>query len=587
VTGSARLAALFVAGCSLVGCSFVDAVPEPVANTCSIDSDCPSNRCEPCTGGGCEGDGMCVSPAPREAFDIAVQVIPSSDPGTPSAPSWTTSAFEITGPTNRDLSLPSHAQVVGQVRWQGAPVPAEIVLTRPGLPGRSAVTVRTTTFASPQVTADGEEIDFSARVALGHEYQIEVRPAAVYEETLGTEWFRMLPPMRGPTVDLRDVEPNAEGAVYIVPLSMAFPEDLQVSCGVGLTAGCKLVGRVVSQLAGEVVPEQNLQVRVVEAETETTVSSTALSQEDGSFELFITPGAGEWLLKVTGGEERPLFPNVTVDPALLFGGEALIEVPRPQEVVYSGTVFDSSDEPVVNAAVRFVSEEAVLDGARGLTGSFRASAITDERGDFAVDLLPGTYGVVITPTDNRLAVTTDSVIISESAGTTHLRGQNFTLPDRATLGGTVETADERMLPGVLVEAVALGRPGGEDVSRAALYNRSSDAQSYETGLFELRVDVGSYDLFFKPPAESRFGWLVVPGFEVGSVGATLVNRYLMEPPVPLRGVVRGADGVELRDAELRVFGRVEDEDGEERYVELGTTRSDETGTYELLLPPAL
>ena len=562
---------------TLAGCAdFGDAEPG-VVNECTSDDACAASaQCD-------DDEGLCVAET-SEPLEIAIEVIPPADLSGLPMPSWTTAPETLEGPLERDLQQPPHVDIVGQLRWRGERVPAEILFTRETLDGRPDARVRVSTLPEVQTIAE-MEADFVARLGPGRSYQVEVRPSSEAMPGTDTPWLRQLPPLRVAQVETPSVTTAEDGATsFVWPVELSYPEDLTPECGGERFAGCTLSGSVVDLVECDEVPEAGLQVRAVEVETGLTVSSTGLTDEEGRFSIVTSPNAGRYVLRVGGGEDG-LSPTISVDPAFLFGGELRIRVPRTERVVYQGRV-ESADGRGIGATLTFTANDVIEDS--GLGGSFSATVESRSEGSdigaFEVTLLAGTYEVVITPAEPGLAVIAEELRLTPTASGEPVRGQLFTLPERARFGGTVTTSGGERVPNVSVEAVALGVAEGDEVSPAAVYNRSSETVTDETGLFDLRLDLGRYDVFLKPPAESRYAWVVVPDRAVGSLDATFADVFELAAPVPVRGVVRSSGGAPLEGAEVRVYGRAS---AEERFVELGRARSDETGSYLLLVSPRL
>ncbi len=411
------------------------------------------------------------------------------------------------------------------------------------------------------------------RLEPGQLYDVEVKPRADTMPGTDTPWLRALPPMRFIGVVQT---PEAEGATIIRWRAMfPFPETLERPCEADVLSGCSLRGAVVIMEDGEAVGQTGLQVRAVGPDGN-TVSSTALTDEEGSFVLKVSPNTESFILRVTSGADRLLFPVVDADPAYL-SADLRIRVPEPRVIRYIGRVEGPANRGVASATLTFNSSDIGDDGD-GVQGSFRTTVTADDEGAFDVELLAGTYEVVITPSDLDLAVSTETVGIVPPASGDTLRGQLFALPRRARLGGSVTAPDMREMPGVAIEAVASGAPA--TVVPEAHHNRSSEALTFETGQFDLPLDVGAYDLFLRPPANSGFAWVVAPELVVGRVDSTLVARYQVDAPVPLAGDVTGPEGSSVAGGEVRAYAL-----DEGRFVEVGRARVDEFGHYEMLLPP--
>lgn len=551
-------ALLFVGACA----DFGDP-PLLVHNQCTTEMDCVASAA-------CE-ESICVS-TETDALEIAVRVVPSED--APTLPSWTENPFRLVRSIEHDVTLPHIVQIAGTLKWAGEErIPATITFSRPGLDGRPLDRVTVSTFTEPMRIGD-IDADFSVRLEAGAMYTVEVAPSAANMPDTEIPWLRTLPPMR----ILQLETPSSEGSA-IWPVELTYPP-FDTACS-SMFAGCSLAGTVVDS---DAEPQEGLQVRAVESATGRIVSSAALTDADGNFSIVTSPDAEAFVLRVTGGDERPLFPTVSVDPALLPPGETVrIRVPSAQLVTYRGTVQTEGGDGV-GATLTFQSDD-VFDEAVMLRGSFRTSASTEPNGSFEVELLAGTYEIVVSPTAGTYAPVADELRITPPmTGEPIVSGQLFITPERAVLGGTVRTASGEAFPGVQLEAVALGIQADDEMPRAAIYNRSSETTSGEIdGLFDLRLDVGVYDVFVKPPSESKYGWLVMPNYTVGSL-RTLANPFEIQPPVPVQGTVRDANGTEIPNAEITVLGRRE---GGERFVELGRARADENGFYRVLVSPRL
>ncbi len=592
----ARSAVGFVAvlGMLAEGCALTDDA-QVLVNSCSANSDCATGVCD---------NDICVTPS-TEPIEIGIEVIPATGPSGGAPVSWTFPPQTVTGPAQRDLALPSPLTVIGSVRWKGNRIPAELTFERQSpFAGGPVTRVKTSTVAEASVAADGTDSDYSARLVAGQSYAVTVVPTGeLAPEELGfgsqVPWLRVLPERRfvveGPS--------NQEASSGLVArVDVEWPDSIESPCAAGEDRGCALRGEIVS--VGEVdVAEPDLQVSAIEIESGNVVSSIAVTQDDGSFDMRISETAENYVIRVTGGTERPLFPALTVDPQRLIPGEQSlrIRVPRVEPISYVGLV-STADEmrtPVDGAIVTFESDN-VFDDEQQIVGRYRATATADEQGRFEAQLLPGMYDVVVTPSGSRdsmtsgdamvgsrdLAVVAESVRIMAPAQGTTVQGLAFVLPERATFGGTVASQDGRPMNGVPIQAVALGaaESTSDDV---ASHNRSSDSVTGDGGSFDLRLDLGRYDLFVQPPGESRFPWFAMPEVTVNQIGedAEPMRRNVnVRAPVPVRGMVLASDGSALAGAELRAYAIVEVE-GEARSIQIGETVTGDEGSYELLLPP--
>ncbi len=548
-------------------CSFSEPEAELVENRCSADADCGGAICD-------RAVGMCVTPS-TPTLRLAVEVTPASDPtgGTPTT--RVLGPFEIEGPGQQDLTLAPSINVIGDVRWAGLDeaIQATVRFTRrPEIEAAPRVTKETTTVPVPVEAADGMPADYAVRVLADREYDIVVEPTG--------EHAALLPPLR--------LSRPVPGGGDFVRIPLTYPDTFPALRGV-------VVGPDEEAVSG-------LQVQAVEVESGRVVSSTAVtapasSETPGEFEVHLDPGAASFVLRISGGPDEPLYPTLLADPAYFFPDEtgyARILVPMLSRITYRGRVTPKDDATgVPNAVLAFRSVD-VYDDTTGVTSSFRTTVTTGPSGTFEAEIYPGTYDIVVTPPPemrdasgdepvaSTLGVLFETLRILPPAMGDELVGQTFELPQRARLGGTVQTSDGRQVPGTTVQAVALNRPGEVP---AAPYNRSSDAVTDATGQFTLPLDLGSYDVTVKPPAESGFPWRIAPAMSFGS-STVIQNTFEIEAPVPLSGTVIGPgdEAPALAGAEIRAWVIFEEDGGAVRALPVARTTSREDGSYTLLLP---
>jgi len=579
----ARSAALLLLVGGLGGCGLALAPEDLPQNHCGGDADCSG------AGASCDSDRhMCVATVDAP-LRIGFSVLPAEDPlgGAPIKSVF--GASDVSTSTARDLDLSPRMTVVGTVRFQGEPVPAEVRFLRPSpIPGAEALSVRTLTLAAPATAPDRDDADYSLRVAGGEAYDVVVQPTG--------DATRSLPPLH---IAVNTPEGDIGRADLIYPDTMAEP------CAEAHFEGCTFTGEVYGlSTDGSALPEDGLSVRAIDPETGDVVSSTASSgaerlggeaAEPGVFSLRIAPGASGWVLKITGGPERSLFPTVVADPALFFPGSARprVLVPRLRSVHYVGFVESASAQRLGNASVTFRATD-VFDSTTQVLGSFRTT-ITSETpgpdgnatrlGRFEVDLLPGTYEVAITPqSGSGQSVLVRELPITPRPDGSAIMGQVFNVPQRAMLGGLLRTTAGDPMPGVAFSAMARGQ---STANPAADYNRSSDTLTDGLGQFALGLDIGVYDLIAKPPASTGFPWALRRSLEIGADDGVRSENVEVPAPIPVVGVVRSAEGVPMANARVTAIAVVPDSDGGERAVAVGEAQTDADGRYELLLPSTL
>ena len=562
------------------GCSF-EALPDPVENECVSSAECGATTCD-------VARAMCINET-ADGYDVVLEVTPNAE-RSDAPPPWRSGVIRIDAPLAWPIRFAPHVEVRGRVRWSDAVsmserrIPAEVIFTRPGLEGRPLQRLRVETFSEPRVDEEtGEEFDFSVRLPPSTAFDVEVRPSSSLAEDGETPWLQILPPLYVlGQFETPEPEPGAEGPALWTAL-FPYPADLAEPCNRDRVDGCTLAGSVVGMEDGEPIPQRGLQVRAINGQGQ-VVSSAAFTDASGEFSLRIAPGVESYVLRVGAGPERPVFPTIVIDPAFL-AGDFRIRVPRTRTIQYEGIVETASERSVAGATITFRSED-ILDDDDGIRGSFEITVTSADDGTFSTELLAGEYEVVVTPLPSsangtEYAVTSERLTIDPPEGVSELRGQLFTVPRVTTLGATVRTFDGRELAGATIEASALARLTAD--SRASQYNRTRTATTEATGLASVPLDVGVYDVTVKGGAGSRFAWFIETDVSVTAPGDTRVERFELQPPVPIFGDMRTADGRPLVDAEVRAFGRTESG----RYVEIARGRSDADGAYRLLLPPSI
>lgn len=581
-----RLRALgLVAGASLLGvagCGFDTYSPaDAPQNACTLAEDCLAGTCV---------EGLCVEPAP-EALRVFVEVEPVGEADRTLPHRWRFTPEVVVGPGVQDLTLPPGVEVVGQVRVGGISVPADIAFTRiQEVPVGMEEALRTRTYAEPtNVDVNGTSFaaDFASVLGGGGVYDVTITPttapfASLDELLPPTTANRVVPPLL-----LRNVALPTSAARWELQVDIA---DFATPCDANVRVGCTLSGDIIraSDLGVEEF-ETGLQVRAVERSSGRVVSSLGVT-EDGHFAVAVAPDTGPYALRISAGTDRPLFPEVTTDVVYDDTGALRVEVPAFVPVVYAGTVETAEGVPLADAQVQF-SAMGLVSADSGLEASLQRTVVTgsgDAAGQFELSLVPGVYDVIVTPAAAPTADPRDEPgILAQRVtlgdGVREVRGQVLVVPRRASFGAQIWTPAGEALP-VDVEASPLRREGAQGlVSR---YNRSATTSAGPSGWFDLRLDLGLYDIVAQPPTEGGFPWVVFPGVSVAIPGSTSARMVDIGMPVPRSGVVRGSDGTPLAGARVTAYVIVDDPEGE-RALRVATTTSDAEGNYRLLLPSRL
>lgn len=559
------------------GCSFGAAEVQTVNNFCANDSDCPSGICE---------DGICAD-ASGASVEVAIEVLRgSTDVAFVTPASWAFAAESVTGPTTHDLDLPATRELRGVLRWDGARVPATLRFIRrmtASVAPLTPVAVEVETSRDPSVEGGPETYDFSAVLIEGATYDVVVMPSSdtvVAPTDASAPAIRSLPPL------YRELRVDGGDPREPVRFDVTFPAGLANACNENQSVGCTLEAEVLSIDEEYETAEAGLQVRAVEQSSGRVVSSIGETDEYGRFAIRIGEEASDYLIRVTSSVGRDPFPAVSVDPKLAFANDPdkkRIYIPKLKSVRFTGRVRDKEESPVPGATVRF-SSTGVFGGSQlGLQGSFSGSATTDEEGRFGAELLPGYYSITVTPPEdfeNTWGVLSSEALVGEEITAT----EALIVPEQVGLRGWVATFRDEPASGVTI--LARARSGTD----FGAMHRSQETVSNELGAFAMGVDAGLYDVHVKLPSESGFAWLVEPALVMSSENSERQRGYLLEPPLPLVGVLRSSDGEVVPNALIRAYVLADanaDGAGAARPIQVAETVSGEDGSYRLLIAPRL
>jgi hypothetical protein len=586
----------------LAGCSYQD--PDSSAlldmNTCTPETMC--GRDAECR------DGMCVAKSADMTLTIALQVLPVRMPDGSEPQPIVLDRFEVEGPMNRTFELPMPVEVIGYVEtFEGSenrrtPIAAAVSFTpvgfARGLPVSKVMT--TTSTATPNAV---ETIDFAVQLLPRVDYRLAVQPT---DPSLPPQ-YRML-----------RVEGPQEIIIEYVRAADAYTRTFQIVD------------------APEDLP---LLVRAYDRETSELVSSTAMvvsSTATGTDPLAVLRFAeepGPLRLEVQAEEsyddEQPdpdetwcdsttaIFPVLTFEPSETVADgeiERIVLPALPERIRFEGTVAlcDAAEQglamrgsPADAAAVARTeslpitlhSRQLLDDEGEPLSATFEATtmATRDEASGelrFCVQVMPGEYDVLATPGASvPCAQFAEHFPISAPEGQ-DASGPLLQLPAPAYLKGTVQKVNGSPLSQAVVDAVALGRNEGlmlEASDRSVTrYNRSQQTTTSSQGEFELLVDLGSYDVLFKPPLGSGFSWQVHHDVAIGKRDEEFPNVIPMNSPVVLNGTLayRRANP-SFEGAEVAAFAIIEDEFDTERAIPIGRAIADADGDFMLLLPASL
>jgi hypothetical protein len=581
----------------LAGCSYQDpdSAPPLGMNTCTPETACgPGAECR---------DGMCVAKSADMTLNIALQVLPVRMPDGSEPQPIVLERFTVDGPMNRTFELPMPVEVNGYVRNiendPATPIQAAVSFTPVGLARGLPVSkvMTTTSIVAPDSV---NTVDFVVQLLPDVEYRLAVQPG---DASLPPQ-YRTLRVEAGMVISVEyGAAADAPTRAYeIVEADRAAPEDLP------------------------------LLVRAYDRDTSELLSSTATVTADGSAVLRFAEEPGPLRLEVQAEEsyddEQPepdemwcdtktaIFPVLSFEPDETAGVDDIeqIVLPElPERIRFEGTVAlceaaeraqamrtsmaEAAVAPTESLPITLHSRQLLDADGEPLAAAFEATTMAtrdEESGElhFCVQVMPGEYDVLATPGASvPCAQFAEHFPISAPEGQ-DASGPLLQLPLPAYLKGTVRKVNGSPLSQAVVDAVALGRNEGlmlEASDRSvARYNRSQQTTTGNQGEFELLVDLGSYDVLFKPPLGSGFSWQVHHDVAIGKRDQDFPNVIPMNSPVVLNGTLSyRRENTSFEGAEVAAFAIIEDEFDTERAIPVGRAIADADGNFMLLLPASL
>lgn len=222
---------------------------------------------------------------------------------------------------------------------------------------------------------------------------------------------------------------------------------------------------------------------------------------------------------------------------------------------------------------------------------------------FLVDLPVGEYRAIAIPApdDERpWALGEDAWILSDADAEVH--GKTVSVSPRSRMIGRVLGAGSGIVSGFPVSwsASPAERPATilEATRGGAPVPRATSVSLAEDGSFSVAADAGLFNMTVKPEPESGFAWLVKPNITVppfDNEPESDLGDLRLPLPIQYRGVVESlAVGGVVPDALIRAYVYL-DADGAltvdatraKSVIQVGETRADAAGEYQLLLPSEL
>lgn len=568
------------AAAALAGCNY-DMEPETATsekNSCVVDTDCGTQRCEA---------GRCVT---RGDGELNVTLVVTPKRMTSGADFRLVSEPFTLHPGKQDVALQPPASVSVRVHYGSRAMAAQLTFTPPQ--ELSKFVSRVAQLSTVAASSDDDEQTTNKLLLLPDTtYNVVIQPANA-----------SLPPHSmtftasdGATldVDYAELEPTWQTRLFVFRNAPAGVYKVRAR---GKNGGPLLSSSDEIGVTGYV--------------------SLKFDPSDKPYELELTPieqatYATKGGASCNGNPPRPILTvdSASLSPDKLLLDQLLVELPKlPESIPYVGTIklcnaqTTTSDLPITLTT----SDLAFSSSSNMVKGRFEVVTEATWDGDaeqhtFCAQVPAGKYTVVVTPppsancdvfAESRLLLP-PSPRSSTSEGEEAIRSADLLeLKAPATLSGTIQTPDRMPMANASIELVAQRKttittlPEDRTVPK---FNRSRLTTSGATGMFQLPVDLGTYDVMIKPPAQTSFAWRVLYGVDVGRSThfATLVS---LMAPVVVTGNLNygpGSDPRSLAQAEVHAYTLVDQGEPTERSVEIGRTQADANGNVTLLLPPQL
>ncbi|HVJ14288.1 MAG TPA: hypothetical protein VM686_02560 [Polyangiaceae bacterium] len=604
-----------------IGCSVAvldDAASEEAINECQDQGDCATGLCV---------DGRCQA---RQGFfsTILVEVSPpaSGDPAFAGVSYLhRLDALKLEG-EQREIRLAQTAKVTGTVKFDpyvvgtegetcplsfGADQPGLSVLADPaGIPAAVSFTPsdRILGVASTKYNAEvdisgladvepqqADPLSFDIDLPPG-DYDIYIRP-------------------RAPTANGCAIPPTLLRRFNVQPselmLNLPLPPSATFALTINMPAGTKtsLKGWTVDMLdphTGLVISTQSVLGAPsigthVQYETQIAYSPVTLREGESEFVRLAPPQ----------GVDAPTIVLDRSGLSIFTQGAGVIEefsgYPEPVTVEGQLTLAGVAEPTPGTVTVVSTSLEGVGDG---VFASFVRSAEVDDDGNFTMNLLPGKYHVYAWPASSAVSTSAASQTEWEISAEPALQAGKTVelLPPAHVTGIAYLPVQGEPATGASVTAIASPRDVQVDLlTRAAQGNLATAPAAQNAvvdgdGFFDVQADPGVFDISVRPPVGSGFAWYVASQVHVQPAATPelmeqRLGSYNLPLPVPYSGKVvwsSGTDSLPIGEALLRAYVYLDENNAytgdptrAAAVVQIGETRADADGNFELLIPANL
>lgn len=320
-------------------------------------------------------------------------------------------------------------------------------------------------------------------------------------------------------------------------------------------------------MGSEVATVGGLTVQIID-EAAQIRSTTATTAADGTFTVWIAPGATEALLQVRGTEASGLYPAVDVDAGIVAAGFSAGDVSLGDlsggRVSTTFRVLASDGGAVPNARVRSV-------GSIG-AGTVTATGTTGSTGEWTVGLYPGSYVAEVAPPSGAGSASARSSVSVSPSGNTVV----VTLPDKVLISLSVASS---VGDPVAYAPISLRRVGELDASAAPWVIDEIAATTDSNGRAAVLVDPGRFDVSVTPVPSTRLPATTIEGAFFSSGGALPIT---LPRGLTVTGLVIGPDAFYVADVLVEFFASTPD--ASVTPPVLASTVSASDGTFVVTLP---
>jgi hypothetical protein len=564
-----RRRALAAVSCvlSLAGCNFAMEEPAMEQNSCVVDSDCATQSCEA---------GRCVTGS-DQAIKIALFITPKNMPDGSQGTQLVSAPFALKG-GDQAVSLQQPLAVPVSVH-NGQAIAAQVTFTP--LKAANPFTAKGTTLNTIVPLFAQSEPNNRVLLQDGTDYKVLVQPA---DATLPSHSLPFTA-TAGATLDVDYTEISWQRRLYAVRNA----PDGAYTMRARAPGGGPILSNSVQLSGGNALVTLQFDPSDSPYELEFVSADQHTYSDDAS--------------DCGGSMPKPSF---TIDGSKLVQDRTLFEPwvvdfpDLPDPVAYSGQVDLCPNQRFTGDLPISIKSTSLQFGATkgAITGKYELASAASWDNDaqvhkFCAMLMPGDYTVVVTPPATvGCQVFAERRTLKAQSGNTD---DELSLRTPTTLNGRVTTPDLMPMANATIDLAPLGISDimlAQDDRSVPLYNRTRQVTTTANGGFTLPVDVGSYDVTVKPPAQSNYAWRILYGVDVGTREAQFTTVVNLTAPVVIKGKIGYQNGSSrdqstLASADVHAYALVDEGKPNERPIEVARGSADAMGGITLLMPPQL